>query len=93
MTRYRIEEDDDTPDFIIFIEIVLGLLFLPIGLIILIVKIYHYFSEKSDEKALRKTSIKSSKAQELITLASLRDSGAITNDEFNEKKQEILKDL
>ncbi len=93
MTRYRIEEDDDTPDFIIFIEIVLGLLFLPIGLIILTIKIYHYFSEKSDEKEMRKSSIRNTKAQELVTLSSLFASGAITEAEFNEKKKEILKKL
>lgn len=93
MTRYRIEEEDDTPDFIVFVEIILGIIFLPIGIIICIVKIFNYFSERSHENEIRKATLKENKAQELFTLASLKENGIITESEFQERKSKIMDKL
>ena len=47
MAKYQIEEVDDTPDFIIVIQIALAILFLPIGIIWGIIKLVNYFSDKA----------------------------------------------
>ncbi|HJC17398.1 MAG TPA: SHOCT domain-containing protein [Candidatus Alistipes stercorigallinarum] len=93
MTRYRIEEDDETPDFIVFIEILLCIIFLPIGIIILIVKIVNYFSDRAKQNALHKSQMSFNKAEELRTLASLRDSGIISQAEFQQRKNKIMKNF
>lgn len=92
MKRYRIEEDD-TNDLSVFIQIFLCILFLPIGIIVLIVKGWIYFSEKSREKEFIKNEIKASKHSELRSLAELRDMGVITETEFQDRKNKILKDI
>lgn len=90
MTRYRIEEEDDTPGFIVFIEIVLGLIFLPIGIIICLVKIYNYFSDRSKENEIKRSAIKENKARELITLSSLREQGIISESEYQQRRDKIM---
>ncbi|MCH5334853.1 MAG: SHOCT domain-containing protein [Alistipes sp.] len=93
MTRYRIEEESDTPDFVVFLEIALALLFLPIGIIILLVKIINYFSRKKREKAVEKAGVRQNLMQELTNLAYLKDQGIITQAEFQERKARIMKKL
>ena len=91
MTRYRIEEEDETPDFVVFIEILLCIIFLPIGIIILIVKAVNYFSDRSKQNALHKSQMNVNEAEELRMLASLRDSGIISQAEFQQRKDKIMK--
>lgn len=91
MTRYRIEEEDETPYFVVFIEILLCIIFLPIGIIILIVKAVNYFSDRSKQNALHKSQMNVNKAEELRMLASLRDSGIISQAEFQQRKDKIMK--
>lgn len=93
MARYRIEEEDDDSGFLIFIQLVLCIIFLPIGIIVLAVKAYNYFSEKSRVKEIQQSEIKANKHLELQSLASLRDQNIITEEEFQERKQRIMRKL
>ena len=90
MTRYRIEEESDTPDFIFLIEIALAIIFLPIGIIILIVKIVNYFSKKKREKQFEQSELRETKMRELENLAYLKQQGIITEKEFQERKAKIM---
>lgn len=93
MTRYRIEEEEEDSGFLIFVEILLCIIFLPIGIIVLIVKACNYFSEKSRIREIQKSEIKANKHQELQSLAALRDQKIITEEEFQERKRRIMQKM
>ena len=93
MTRYRIEEEDDTPDFLIVIQLLLAILFLPVGIVWGIVKLINYFSEKSKDNALRDHNLHSVKMVELQRLAELKNQGLISEEEYEERRVKILKHI
>lgn len=92
MTKYTIEEEENN-GFLIFLQALLFVIFLPIGVIVLIVKACIYFSEKSREKEIAKSKIKVDKHIELRSLAAMRDQGIITETEFQERKRKIMKGI
>ena len=91
MTRYRIEEEDETPDFVVFIEILLCIIIHTKGIIKHIEKAVNYYSYISKQNALHKSQMNVNKAEELRMLASLRDSGIISQAEFQQRKDKIMK--
>lgn len=93
MTRYRIEEEDDTPDFLIVIQLALAILFLPIGIIWGIVKLINYFSDKSKENALKEHSLHNAKMIELQNLAELKKQGLLSEEEYETRRQKIIKHI
>ena len=93
MTRYRIEEEDDTPDFIVFLQVMLAIIFLPIGIIWLIVKLVNNVKDKSKENALRDSNLHNEKMHELQNLAELRNRGLISEEEYNIRREKILKHI
>jgi len=93
MTRYTLEEVDDTPDFLIFLQICLAILFLPIGIIWGIIKSVNYFSEHKKEKEIKNHNLHIAKMEELNLLADLKDRGLISKEEFEERRARILKHL
>ncbi len=93
MTRYRIEEEDDTPDFIVFLQVMLAIIFLPIGIIWLIVKLVNNVKDKSKENALRDSNLHNEKMYELQNLAELRNRGLISEEEYNIRREKILKHI
>ena len=93
MTRYRIEEEDDTPDFIVFLQIILAIIFLPIGIIWLIAKLVNSVKDKSKENALRDSNLHNEKMFELQNLAEIRKQGLITEEEYKIRREKILKHL
>lgn len=93
MTRYRIEEEDDTPDFLVIIQLVLAILFLPIGIIWGICKLVNRANEKAKERELKDHNLHISKMVELQSLASLKDQGLITEEEYAIRKSKIMKHI
>ena len=93
MTRYRIEEEDDTPDFIVFLQVMLAIIFLPLGIIWLIVKLVNNVKDKSKENALRDSNLHNEKMYELQNLAELRNRGLISEEEYNIRREKILKHI
>lgn len=100
MGRYVIEEEEDPSGFIIFIEIILCIIFLPIGIIVLIIKASNYFSEKKRLKKIQNSelkhindSLRANKYSELEKLATLRDKGVISAEEFWIRKERIMREI
>ena len=93
MTRYRIEEESDTPDFMIIMYILLGIIFLPIGIIVGVVKLINYFSDKKKENELKNHYLHSAKVDELQNLAALKKQGLITDEEYYSRRDKIMKHL
>ncbi len=93
MAKYQIEEVDDTPDFIIVIQIALAILFLPIGIIWGIIKLVNYFSDKAKEEEIKNHNLHNAKYAELQQLATLRQQGLITETEFQVRRERIMKHL
>lgn len=93
MTRYRIEEESDTPDFWILAQIILCVIFLPIGIIVGAVKLINYFSDKKKENELKNHHLHSAKMNELQNLAALKQQGLITDAEYFSRREKIMKHL
>jgi len=93
MTKYTLEEVDDTSDFLFFLQLCLAILFLPIGIIWSIIKLVNYFSEQKKEKEIKNHDLHIAKMEELKLLADLRDHGLISKEEFEERRVRILKHL
>lgn len=93
MTRYRIEEEDDTPDFLIVLQIALAVIFLPIGIIWGIAKLINYSGEKTKQNQLRDHNLHIAKMGELQQLASLKSQGLISDEEYEIRRSKILKHL
>ena len=93
MPRYRIEEEDDTPDFLIVIQLVLAILFLPVGIIWGVIKLVNYFRDKNKENALKDHNLHTAKMVELQNLAELKRQGLLSEEEYEVRREKILKHI
>ena len=93
MTKYKIEEVDDSSDFLFIFQILLALVFLPIGIIWGLIKLINYFSDRAKEKEIKNHDLHNAKYAELQQLATLRQQGLITEVEFQVRRERIMRHL
>ena len=93
MTKYKIEEVDDSSDFLFIFQILLALIFLPIGIIWGLIKLINYFSDRAKENEIKNHDLHNAKYAELQQLATLRQQGLITEDEFQVRRERIMRHL